>query len=883
MQKNSEYQLHSYFCKLKQTKFMRKLLIPFLLLFVVNLAQAQIKKKPTVKYITDTTGKITDSLLIEEIKDNLLDNIPTVSMDDNDLGDASSQNISSVLTAGRDAFYSAAAFNFSPARFRMRGYDNDFNATFMNGIPMDNLDNGFTPFGLWGGLNDVMRNRDLSLGLRYNTFSFGDIGSSTNIDSRASKQRKQTQIGYAISNRNYNHRVNLYHGSGISKKGWAFVIAGSFRGAAEGYIPGTYYNGYSYFIGVDKKIGQKHTLSLVAFGAPTESGRQNASVQEAMDITGSNYYNSAWGYQNGKKRNANTAKTHQPYIILTHDFKLKNNSSLITALGYSFGERATTGIDWYNAADPRPDYYRYLPSYQTDPAFKAAIEKEWQTNPRVSQINWDGLIASNQSSMETIKNVNGIAGNNVTGRRSRYILEDRVINTNRFNFNTVFNKKINNHIDFTAGASFQNQKNNYFKRVNDLLGGEFYVDLNQFAERDFASTPGASQNNLNDPNRILNTGDKFGFNYDINVTKSAGWLQGVFKYNKVDFFVAAELSNTSFYRNGNYRSGLFPNNSFGKSTVYNFNNYSVKAGVTYKIDGRNYLYLSGAALTRAPYFDNVFVSPRTRDVAQDNITSESIQTIEGGYIINAPRIKARLSGYATRFTNQMNVLTFFHDEFRNFVNYAINGIDKIHFGGELGVEVKVIPNVTLNAAAAVGRYYFDSRQNATVTIDNSSSVVANQTIYAQNFRVGSTPQEAYSLGFQYRSPKYWFAGLTGNYFDQMWLDFNPIRRTAEAVNGVDQTTQTYTDIINQTQFSGQATLDFFGGYSYKIPKNWGLKQNTFIVFSLGVNNLLDNQKINTGGFEQLRFDFAGKNADKFPPRLFYAYGTNFFSSITIRF
>ncbi len=855
-----------------------RLLLPFVvvLLLLCNVGFAQINNKK------DTVRKNIDSALLDELKENLLDNIPTVSLDDNDFGDGNSQNISSVLTAGRDAFFAAASFNFSPARFRMRGYDNDLNATFMNGIPMDNLDNGFTPFGLWGGLNDVMRNRDLAIGLRYNTFNIGDIGSSTSIDSRASKQRKQTQVSYALSNRAYTHRVNVYHGTGVSKKGWAFVFAGSFRGANEGYVPGTYYNGFSYFVGIDKKIKQNHLLSLVAFGAPTETGRQGGAVQELMDLAGTNYYNPSWGYQNGKKRNANVAKTHQPYIILTHDFRLSNSSNLVTAVGYSFGERATTALDWYNSADPRPAYYRYLPSYQTDPRFIQQMDEAIRNNPSLIQINWNKLYEANYNSNETIKNVNGIQGNDVTGRRSRYIVEDRAIYTQRINFNTVFNKRINNDVEMTAGASYQSQKNNYFKRINDLLGGQFYVDLNQFAERDFASNPIAAQNDTSRPNRLLYKGDKFGYDYDITVNRAATWAQFVVKLDKVDFFVGGEFSNTRFWRFSRVTNGLFVNNSAGKSEVFNFNNYNVKAGVTYKVDGRNYFYLNGAAITRAPYFDNVFISPRTRHVTQDNVTSENIHTVEGGYILNAPKLKLRLSGYYTEFQNQMNVLTFYHEEYRNFVNYSLSNIDKLHFGGELGFEAKVLPNVTLNGAAAVGRYYYNSRQQAIVTRDNDAAVLDQTTIYSQNFRVGNTPQEAYSLGVQYRSPKYWFAGLTANYFDQMWLDINPIRRSESAVTGLTNDSKEWKEILAQTRFKPQYTLDFFCGYSYKFPKKWGFKQNTFLVFNLGVNNLLNNKNINTGGFEQLRFDYADRNVNKFPPVLYYAFGTNYFFSVILR-
>ena len=854
---------------------MRKLTLLLPALFFGTMAMAQNG--------TDTTRTKTDSIA-NDIKDDITETIPTVTIDDE--GDGGGQGVASLLTAGRDPFYNAASFNFNAVRFRIRGYENDLNATFLNGIPMDNLDNGFTPFGLWGGLNDVMRNRDLAIALRPNTFSFGDIGSSTYIDARATRQRAQTQFGYALSNRNYTHRFNFYHGTGVSRKGWAFTVAGSRRYADEGYVPGTFYDGWSYFAAVDKRLNQKHLLSFIAFGAPTENGRQTAAVQEAMDLAGTNYYNPAWGYQNGKKRNANTAKSHQPVLILNHEFRLNNNTTLVTAAGYMFGERATTALDWYNSADPRPDYYRYLPIYELDPNMREQIRNTFINNPELLQINWHRLYESNKANKDNV-----FAGQVIPGQRSNYIIQDRAIYTNRLNLNTVYNTRLSNHADFTAGASYQWQKNNYFNRINDLLGGDYYVNLNQFGERDFPSNPDAAQNDMNNPNRIVRKGDKYGHDYDINITKLAGWAQGVFKFNKVDFFLAGELSQTKFWRVGNVRNGLYPNNSFGKAAVNDFLNYALKGGVTYKIDGRNYLYANGAYLTRAPYFDNVYVAPRTRDFTQGNVTSEKIKNVEAGYVLNSPVFKARVTGFYTEFDDQMNVMTFYHDEVRNFVNYGLSNIDKVHYGAEVGVEAKITGGFSVNAAAAIGRYYYDSRQNAVVTVDNNSSQLdvsqAQQTIYSQNFRVPSTPQEAYSLSLNYRSKDFWFVSLTGSYMREMYLDFNPIRRTRAAVDGLDmdktEDVTKYHEILDQTQFDPVFTMDLFAGWSWKVPRKYGIGSNTFIVFNLGVNNLLNKQDIVSGGFEQLRFDFENRNINKFPPKLYYSYGTNYFFSVTFRF
>lgn len=863
-----------------QKILMRKLTIMLIACCAFLASSAQDQPLPTPN--KDSATRF-DSTILDEIKDNVLDNIPVISLDDNDQTDVNAQNISSVLTAGRDPFFSAAAFNFSPARFRIRGYDADLSGTYMNGIPMDNLDNGFTPFGLWGGLNDVMRNRDVSLGLRYNTFSFGDIGSTTNIDSRASKQRKTTSFSYAYSNRSYDHRWMLTHSTGISKKGWAFTFSGSRRWADEGYVPGTYYNGWSYFAAVDKRIGQQHLLSFAAFGAPTENGRQGAATTEIMDLAGSHYYNPYWGYQNGKKRNSNVGKTFQPVFIFTHDYRINNNTSLITAAGFSTGKRSTSGMDWYNAPDPRPDYYRYLPSYQTDPYQKEQVTALLQNNEAARQLDWQSFYDINRDHTATIDNANGIEDNSVTGHRALYIVQERVTNTQKFNFNSVINTRISNHADFTGGISYQWQRNNYYQKVNDLLGAEFYVDLNQFAERDFPNDNNAAQNDLNNPNRILKTGDKYGYNYDIDVSKAAAWWQTVFKYNKVDFFIATELSQNKFWRVGNVRNGLFPDDSYGKSNINSFINYSAKAGITYKINGRNYVYANAAYISRPPYFENAYISARTRDMVQDALTSETIQTVEGGYILNAPKLKLRLSGYYSSFQDGFNILSFYHETYRNFVNYAISNIDKIHFGGEFGFEAKVARNVTVTGAAAVGRYYYNSRQNASVTLDNTTEVLEKQVVYSENFRVASTPQEAYSLGVTYRSPKFWFVSLTGNYFNQMWLDFNPIRRTYSAIEGVDPKSTQWSEIIDQTRFDPQYTVDFFAGYSYKLPKSVNPKRATFLVFNAGINNLLNNKDIVTGGYEQLRFDFDTRDPKQFPPKLFYAYGLNYFVSLTIRY
>jgi len=665
-------------------------------------------------------------------------------------------------------------------------------------------------------------------------------------------------------------------------------LAGSWRYAAEGYVPGTYFNGYSWFAAIDKKLGQRQIISVIAFGAPAESGRQSASTQEIMDIAATHYYNPSWGYQNGRKRNANISKTNQPVIILTHDFRISNKTDITTSLSYSFGERSYSALDWFNAPDPRPDYYRYLSSYYTDdPALQQQVSNNLMSNEAARQINWNNLYNINRENTAVVYNANGIAGNTITGNRSYYIQGERVTNSKRINFNIVLNTRLSDHVDFIAGENYQSSNNNYFQRIADLLGGSFWVDVNQFAQRDFPTDNNAFQNDLNHPNRIVKTGDKYGYNYNININKASVWSQFVFKFSHMDFFVAGEGSQTIFKRVGNVKNGLFPDNSYGKSTPNIFYNYAIKGGFSYKINGRNYLYISGAVLTRAPYYEDAYISPRTRDILQDSLRNGYIETAEGGYILNAPKLKIHLVGYYTQMKHGLNVLTFYHDDFQDFVNYALSNINRLYFGGEFGFEANMARNLTISGAAAIGRYYYNSRQKAIITVDNTATILNIETVYSNNYRISSTPQEAYSFSVSYRSPKFWFISLTGNYFDQMWLDFNPVRRTNLATENLDHKSEAFHDVIDQQQLDAQYTLDAFAGYSWRIPHAYigsGFhKKPLYLSMYAGVNNILNNQDIISGGYEQLRFDYSTSDINKFPPKYYYAYGLNYFASIALRF
>lgn len=801
------------------------------------------------------------------------DRIPIITLsggeEESELG---SQNISGILSASRDPFIAAAAYNLSSGGFDIRGYRSE-SEVFFNGIPVNNLENGAVYWSVWGGLNDVTRNRESTIDLSPTAFTFSGLGGATAFDTRASKQRVQRRFSYLFSNRSYNHRLMGTWSTGMLSSGWAFSFSASKRWAKEGYVPGTFYNAYAYFASIDKKIGRRHLLNLTALGAPVRRGQQGAGTEEVNDLAGTKFYNPNWGYQSGEKRNARVINSHQPLFILRHDWDLGGNATLTTAAGYQTGRYGRTRLDWFNAPDPRADYYRKMPSYfALDNAEVAAeIEQIYRNNPDLLQLQWDGFYEANLT--------NGKSYNGEPGNWSQYAIGNERADAEKINVNTTYQNVISDHLTVNFGITYRNEKTHYFKEMDDLLGGDYFVNLDRFGldpdlPDDFA------RNDLDNDNVIVREGDTYGWNYDINNTQTSTWLQGQFSYRKVDFFLAGTASKTEFWRTGYYRNGRFPDNSLGDSEKQDYTNFGSKGGVTFKINGRNYLYANAAALTRAPDARNAYASPRKRDQVVPGLTDETVYATEGGYQLKSPNVKARLTFYYTQFKDGLKLNRFFlPGDISNFGSYILTGLDRRHKGMELAAQVKVSPTLTVNGVVAAGQYVYTSRPNGSFVQDDDGVIRDRGTIYIKDFFVAGTPQTALSFGLDYRSPKYWSASITVNYFDGTYLDFSPERRTADQVFGLERGSEFYNTIVNQTKAPDAFTVDLFAYKSFKI--NNGI----FFYLTSGVTNLL-NATVVSGGYEQLRFqrqDVERTGVNVFPPRRFYAYGTNFFIMGALRF
>jgi len=791
--------------------------------------------------------------------------------------------ISGILNASKDVYLSAAAFNLSTFRYQVRGYKRNQAEVYMNGLLMNDPESGTASWGQWGGLNDVFRNQHTTFALSSSDAGIGGLAGSTSIDATAAVQRKQLRITYSVANRSYSNRIMLTYSTGLLQSGWAFSCSGSKRWSGEGYIPGTFLNSYSWYAAISKMINPLHYIHIATFGSPTVRGKAMPATQEAINIAGDNYYNPNWGWLNGTKRNARISRYFQPAAILTYEYKPDPATHFMLSALYQQSYNGNSALDWYNALDPRPDYYSRLPGYYlgnataVDSIAARQVLEELQENPGKMQIDWGRIYEANR--------FNNVSWNGVAGNRSLYVIGEDRDDNRKLSLAATLQKLTGNHFAFYLGESLTTQYTESYRVLRDLLGGDFYVNLNQFAERSYPGNSSFNQNDLNNTNGIIKTGDRYNYNYKSHFLKLFGWgqIQGSFK--RIDAFVAVRACLDIFDREGIFRNGLFPEMSEGRSPPNNFRTYSAKAGITFKITGRNYFSLNSSIATNPPSFDNTYISPRTRNSIVQDPSVEKIRSLEGSYVLHTPKITGKLTAFFTGLRDITEIRRFYHEDYRTFVNYAMKHIDIRHLGTELAVKANLSPALSTTLVISWKQVFYTSRPAISIYKDNDTgSNVPTGIAYINNFNVAAGPQSACVISLNYNSPKFWYANVSCNYTDRNYVDINPSRRTADALDLITPGTGAWKAILEQERLPAFYTIDIFAGKSVLLSKSmkW-LPRGTYLYLNLGINNILNKRNIITGGFEQLRYDYTNRNPERFPSKYFYAQGINYFLNISIKF
>lgn len=758
------------------------------------------------------------------------------------------------LQAYDSYFRQATSFGLSFLRYKPRGYDWRYRDFRMGGVAITDWFRGMPAWNAVSGLTSVgsaVYDRDQTVPAA--------IGQNEDRQILPWQQQKGGKVTLSTSNRTYNLRGTAGYNSGENaKNGWSYSLFAG-RSWGESYvIDGVWNDSWAAFGSVSKRFGGgRHRIALTAWYAPTERALQSASTAEAYKLTGNNLYNPAWGRWGDKKRSANVREARQPVAMVTHEYASANEKlKITTALAACFGTESHSGLDWQNAPNPRPDYYRNMPSFQPEGSEMRKIVTElWRTDENVRQIDWAALVSRNRNDSP----------------RAHYILASRVRDYRELTLQSGAEWRPNDQTLFRGGIGLFAAENLNYKRLDDLLGADYWLDVDVFAENP-EDVQNQTQSDMRHPNRQVREGEQFGYKYSMQALMPRLWVRFTKRRHQWDFEAAGTLGMAAYHRFGYYDKQNFPGaQSFGWSPWLARAEWLVQGGLGYHIGSRFRAGFRFTAQRLAPTPQNAFIAPEYRNALVPDLKNEDILGAEVSVDYRTPFFRAYFGAFATSFRNRTEVRDFYDDLNHFFCNYLMSGIDTRHAGIELSAEVQLGQRLWLRAAGVVSDNRYTSDPTALELQESTGEQAGTETVYYESLHTAGGPQTVGVLEIEY-TPRSWIFSAAVNGFAGNYIAPTPLRRTARAWEKID-----YRIAFDQENLGAGATVDLFAGRTFY------LREQRLGIYA-GVNNVLNRRNIRTGGYEALRLrKNATGNYLPLDSKYYYAQGINFFVTAACRF
>lgn len=666
---------------------------------------------------------------------------------------------------------------FGDSRMTLRGFDADNIAFLVNGVPVNSAENGSLYWSNWSGLADVIQNVQIQRGIGLSKLGLYSVGGTVNMITTTSSSTPGAWVYYGIGNDNF-QKWGVGASTGELKNGWSATFIGTHT-TGDGYVNATNFESWSYYLGIDKKFGRDHKLSLIIFGAPQWHNRQsNKQMIEDYDNNRDGIrMNTSYGYINGviTPTYGGYNKYHKPEFALNHYWSINSKSSLSSSIYMSFGIGGGKKVLGTDANRLQYNYKTGKPNSNTDLTPDGLIDY--------------GPVMSENAASET-------------GSKAVFATSD---NSHRnYGLLSTYTYNISPNLVLSTGIDLRYYVGYHYDKITDLLGGSYFID-SSLAYRD--------------PTQHLKVGDKVTRDY----TSYFGWLGafGQLQYNISNWnsFVSFTLSDQSYQRYDPGKYGTYSNqDSYPTSKMTtnwkHFVPISAKAGVNYKFLEWNKVFINGGYVTKAPKFENLY---NANDLIS-NPVYEKIATIEGGYGFKNSNWDILLSAYYTKWMDKSTTMTIGNWQ---GPKACIPNIDALHKGLELQVAYSPITKLKASGFFSIGDWKWLNDVSFSY-FDTDGKHIGDYNAYIKNIHVGNAPQTSAYLSLEYNLFEGFNCAVMTNYYGRMYADFSPTDRTDEK------------DRSDSWKMPSYATIDLRADYNMKINK-----MNLQIFGS--IYNLLNNK------------------------------------------
>ena len=612
---------------------------------------------------------------------------------------------------------------FGDSEIRLRGFESENIAVLINGIPVNDMENGRVYWSNWAGLSDVTRFMQVQRGLGASKVAVPSIGGTINIVTRTTDQKEGGNVFYSLGNDGY-EKIAATVSTGKMDNGWAFTVSGA-RTTGDGYIDGTEFEGFSYFVNIAKDFNEDHQLSFTAFGAKQEHGqRQNAlPIAFYRQSERGTRLNADWGYRNGEVMHIENNFYHKPQMSLNHYWDISADTQLSTAVYASFGTGGGGGYGGVNKfalgtpSEPSPYRFGFL-----------------------QPVNVDLIVEENMES--------GALGSETYLRASRN-------NHKWYGLLSTLTSEVFEDIQFTGGVDFRYYQGEHFTEVTDLLGGQYVFD----------------DADVNNPVHAAGVGDIIDY-HDIGTVLWEGlFAQAEYAEGAVSAFVTVAGSNTSYKREDFFN--YLDSDPARETDFQHFIGYSAKGGANYNLDDHNNVFANIGYFEKAPFSNAVFLN--FQNVINEGAENQKIFSAELGYGYRSTNFKADVNLYRTEW-NDKTLVQRFQNPDGTTGSANILGLNALHQGIELEFNYRPFEGMTLNGMASFGDWtWVDDIRNVDI-YDEEQNYVTTIDLYVADLKVGGSAQTTFAAGAEYEVWQGTKLRLNWNYFDNLYAEFDPETR-----------------------------------------------------------------------------------------------------------
>lgn len=605
----------------------------------------------------------------------------------------STQEFPEILKSTPGVYATRAGGGYGDGRVNLRGFDSNNIAVMINGVPVNDMENGRVYWSNWAGLGDVTSTMQVQRGLGASKVAVASVGGTINIITKTTDAVQGGNVVTSIANDGY-LKYGMTYSTGLSDKGFAASISAS-KISGDGYVDGTEFSGYNYFISLSQQINDAHRLSFTAFGAQQEHGQRynRSTISELKDTdSGPKKANRDWGYKNGEVYHQSFNFYHKPQMSLNHLWNINEKSALSTAFYASFGSGGG----------------------RRDEGSKIGSDDYRIGTSGLQPIDFDKVVAENQA--------NGVNGSSDIISSSR--------NSHQwYGVLSTYKNKINDDLTISGGLDARYYVGSHWYQVDDLLGGQFFLD-NESDTYAFG--------------KPLKVGDKYNKDYDGIVLRSGLFAQAEYQVNEsLNLFVAGDISNT------NYKKEEFMNSEIvgsRTSKAVDFLGYGIKGGGNYNIDDAHNVFVNVGYFSKAPFLVGVFLNEDTLD-ANEKAENEKVFSAELGYGFRGEKFSANVNLYHTKWLDKTYSGSIGTGD--NIFFYNLLGIDALHQGVEVDFRYKATEDLTITGMASIGDWKWKSNVSASVR-DQAGDEIDVVEVFAKDLKVGDAAQTTFALGANYK-------------------------------------------------------------------------------------------------------------------------------------